>query len=237
MKGVSHKMSKLPSSGIFAKNLLKWWKNNKREFPWRETRNLYKILISEILLHRTRASQVTPVYLEFLERLPTITVLSEASIEDVKKILYPLGLSWRTEQMHKMALKIMQKYNGKIPSKTKELEALPGVGHYIAAAVRCFSYGYPEALLDTNTVRIIGRFFGIEKTDGSRRSRRFRELYEPLVDQTHPREFNYAMIDLGSLVCKPKNPICSICPINEKCKYRFGKPSENNPPQKLFKKL
>lgn len=219
MERATHKMSKQSRSGIFVENLLKWWKNNRRDFPWRETCDSYKILISEILLHRTRADQVTPVYIKFMERFPTIIVLSEASTDDVKKILYPLGLHWRTEQLHKMALKIMQKYNGKIPSKTKELEALPGVGHYIAAAVRCFSYRYPEALLDTNTVRIIGRFFGIEKTDGSRRSRRFRVLYEPLVDQTHPREFNYAMIDLGALLCKPKNPICSICPINEKCKY------------------
>jgi len=219
MKRVSPKMSKLPSSGIFSKNLLKWWKNNKREFPWRKTHNSYEILVSEILLHRTRANQVIPVYIDFLERFPTIAALSEANIEDVKKILYPLGLSWRTELLHKMALEIMKKYEGKIPSKTKELEALPGVGHYIAAAVRCFCHGYPEVLLDTNTVRIIGRFFGIKKTDGSRRSRQFRELYEPLIDQKCPREFNYAMIDLGALVCKPKNPICSICPLSKKCKY------------------
>jgi len=219
-------MSKLASAGIFAKKLLKWWQNNKREFPWRKTHNSYKILISEILLHRTRANQVIPVYLEFLERFPTVAAISEASIEDVKKILYPLGLSWRAEFLHKMALEIMEKYEGKIPFKTKELEALPGVGQYIAAAVRCFCHGYPEVLLDTNTVRIIGRFFGIEKTDSSRRNRQFRELYEPLIDQKRPREFNYAMIDLGALICKPNNPICSICPLGKKCKYRIKEARE-----------
>jgi A/G-specific adenine glycosylase len=228
MERVPHKMSKILSSEIFGRDLLKWWKNNKREFPWRRTRNSYKILISEILLHRTRANQVTPVYLEFLERFPTIAALSEACIEDLKTMLYSLGLSWRTELIHKMALEIVNKYKGKIPSKTEELTTLPGVGHYIAAAVRCFCNGYPEILLDTNTVRIIGRFFGIEKTDGSRRSRQFRELYESLIDQNHPRDFNYAMIDLGALVCKPKNPICSICPISKKCKYRIEEAREKN---------
>lgn len=216
-------MSNLLISGDFAKNLLKWWKNNKRIFPWRKTWNSYEILVSEILLHRTRASQVTPVYLEFLERFPTIETLSNASIENVRKILYPLGLDWRTELLHKMTLEIVKTYGGRIPFKTEELEVLPGVGHYIAAAVRCFCYEQPEVLLDTNTVRIIGRFFGVEKTDGSRRSRRFRELYESVIDRNRPREFNYAMIDLGALVCRPKNPVCSICPLREKCTYRVHK--------------
>jgi len=231
MKRVSHKMNKSPGLGDFAENLLKWWKKNKREFPWRKTRDPYKILVSEILLHRTRASQVIPVYLEFLNRFPTIAALSEASIENVKKLLYPVGLSWRTELLHKMGLEIMKKYEGKIPFKRKELEALPGVGHYITAAVRCFCYGYPEVLLDTNTVRIIGRVFGIEKTDSSRRSRQFRELYESLIDQRYPREFNYAMIDLGALLCKPRNPVCNICPLSEKCKYGIQKAKEKAYPR------
>jgi A/G-specific adenine glycosylase len=232
MKRVSHKMNKLPSLGDFAENLLKWWKNNKRDFPWRKARDPYKILVSEILLHRTRASQVTPIYLEFLDRFPTIAALSETSIENVRRILYPLGLSWRTELLHKMGLEIMKKYEGKIPFKRKELEALPGVGHYIAAAVRCFCHGYPEVLLDTNTVRIIGRVFGIEKTDGSRRSKQFRELYESLIDQRYPREFNYAMIDLGALLCKPRNPVCNICPLSKKCKYGTQKDKEKAYPRK-----
>lgn len=222
MKRVSHKMGKPTSFEDFAENLSRWWKNNKREFPWRKTRQPYKILVSEILLHRTRADQVAPVYHEFLKRFPTIIALSKASIEDVKEILHSLGLSWRTELLHKMALLVIRKHEGEIPSRKEELEALPGVGHYIAAAVRCFCYGCPEVLLDTNTVRILGRIFGIEKTDSSRRSKQFRELYGSLIDQEYPRDFNYAMIDLGALVCRPRKPACNICPLAAFCTYRYN---------------
>lgn len=171
------------------------------------------------MLHRTKADQVVSVYSRFLERFPTIDALSAASITDVKKVLYPLGLRWRTEFLHQMAKEIVGEHSGKIPSEKKELESLPGVGDYIASAVRCFSLGHPEALLDTNTVRILGRFFGIKVTDSSRRSRRFRELYLSLIDARRPREFNYAMIDLGGLVCTSKNPLCNSCPVSKICKY------------------
>ncbi len=229
MKRVTQRISDILKSGDFAKNLLEWWKNNQRDFPWRRTRNPYKILVSEILLHRTRANQVTPLYIEFLERFPTMAALSRANVENVKRTLHSLGLSWRTELLHKMAIQIIKKHGSKIPSRREELEALPGVGHYIASAVRCFSYGYPEILLDTNTVRILSRIFGIEKTDSSRRSKQFREIYESLIDQEHPRNFNYAMIDLGALVCRPRKPVCHTCPLAKFCMYRLS--------QKTFSEL
>lgn len=202
-----------------SKNLLEWWGEKQRKFPWRNTRDPYRIMVSEIMLHRTRANQVVPIYLEFLKRFPTISSLSKADMNDLKNVLYPLGLRWRTRLLLEMVIEIMDKYEGKIPSSREELESLPGVGQYIASAVRCFSFGYPSVLLDTNTVRILGRVFGIEVTDSSRRSQRFREFYLSLIDAQRPREFNYAMIDLGGLICKPKEPFCNSCPISEMCKY------------------
>jgi len=204
---------------IFGKKLLKWWKENQRKFPWRNTRDTYQILISEIMLHRTKADQVVPVYNEFLKRFPTIDELSRASVNDVKKMLYSLGLHWRSEFLHRTAKEIRRKHGGRIPSDKEELEMLPGISQYIASAVRCFSFGYPETLLDTNTVRVLGRLFGIKVSDGSRRSRHFRELYRSLIDVENPREFNYAMIDLGALVCTPKDPLCKHCPIRNMCQY------------------
>lgn len=203
----------------FSKRLLKWWRKNQREFPWRTTQKAYPVLMSEILLHRTKADQVSPIYSQFIKEFPTIEDLSNASINDVRKILHSLGLHWRTELLYQMAKELVKKHGGKIPSEWEELVSLPGVSHYIASAVRCFSFGYPDALLDTNTIRVLGRFFGIEITDSSRRSQHFKELYLSLINMEQPRKFGYAMIDLGALLCKPKRPMCGLCLLNDICKH------------------
>jgi A/G-specific adenine glycosylase len=203
----------------FHESLLGWWEKNQRKYPWRSSHNPYHILISEIMLHRTRADQVVPVYISFIRTFPTIQDLAEAKLDEVKKILHKLGLFWRNELLFKMAQDIVTRYKGEIPSARKDLESLPGVSQYIASTVRCFAFGHPEPLLDTNTVRILGRVFGIRLTDSCRRSLRFRRLYQSLMNTAHPRDFNYAMIDLGALVCTPKNPECDICPLNSICSY------------------
>jgi A/G-specific adenine glycosylase len=212
-------MSVLTDRVKLSEKLLTWWEKNQRKFPWRNTQDSYQVLISEVLLHRTKAEQVAPIYNEFLKRFPTLKDLSIASLDEVKGLLYPLGLLWRTKLLHKMSVEIVEKCGGKIPSTKKELELLPGISHYIASAVRCFAFGYAESLLDTNTVRILGRVFGIEVTDSSRRSKRFQKLSESVLDKKNPRSFNYAMIDLGALICRPRNPLCEICPLNEICRY------------------
>jgi A/G-specific adenine glycosylase len=137
----------------------------------------------------------------------------------VRDLLHPLGLNWRAELLLHMASEIMRKHNGKIPFEKEKLESLPGVGRYISSAVRCFAFGYSETLLDTNTVRILGRVYGIAINDSSRRSKSFEKLYESLIDVRHPENFNYAMIDLGAVICKPKNPSCHICPLNTVCAF------------------
>jgi len=200
-----------------SKELLNWWAKNKRIFPWRETRNPYNVLMSEVLLHRTKAKQVVSIYEEFVAKFPTIADLSNANLDEVTRLLLPLGLHWRVKLLHQMAALIVQEYKGKIPSSKRELESLPGIGHYISSAVRCFTFGYPEPLLDANTVRILGRIFGVQVTDGSRRKKSFQELAQSILDRDNPREFNYALIDLGALVCKPKKPLCPACPLNQMC--------------------
>lgn len=202
-----------------SKKLLKWWATNKREFPWRETRDPYHILASEILLHRTKADQVKPVYLVFVTEFPTIGDLANANIDSVETLLNPIGLYWRTKFLHEMATTIVNEYGSEIPSSKFQLESLPGVGQYIAAAVRCFAFGYPEPLLDTNTIRILGRIFGLQTTDASRRKKSFQELAQFVLDGACPREFNYALIDLGGLICKSKKPSCSTCPLIQNCLF------------------
>ncbi|MBU7017614.1 MAG: A/G-specific adenine glycosylase [Theionarchaea archaeon] len=203
----------------FQQKLRAWWKNNHRDFPWRTTRNTYHILIAEILLHRTRAEQIIPVYNEFLEKYPTIREVADASESEIREILYSLGLHWRARLLHYMAVQIVKEYECKIPLEKEKLESLPGVSQYIASAVRCFALGFPEVLLDTNTVRITGRIFGIKTTDSSRRSVTFRELLQFLVDEKNPREFNFALIDLCALICRSSRPSCSQCPVIKICTY------------------
>jgi len=175
--------------------------------------------MAEVMLHRTKAEQVAGIYLKFIQKYPDIRSLAAANSSELIDILYPLGLRWRIELIHKMAKEIIVKYKGIIPTEKEELLALLGVGEYIASAVRCFSSGYPEPLLDTNTVRIIGRYFGEETTESSRRSKNFIKIYSATIDQSNPREFNYAMIDLGALICKSKDPLCKKCPISNHCTF------------------
>ena len=206
-----------------ANKLLEWWVNNKRSFPWRATRDPYRVLLGEVLLHRTKANQVVPIYAKFVDKYPTIEALASVPFVEVRETLCSLGLIWRTEALHKMSQDIVTKFKGRIPIEKDELENLPGISNYIASAIRCFAFGYPEVLLDTNTVRIIGRLFGIKISDSSRRSKMFRKLYETILFKENARDFNYAMLDLGALVCLPSEPLCNVCPIIQKCKYGRAK--------------
>lgn len=203
----------------FRKDLLVWWRENQRDYPWRRTRDPYAIAVAEVLLHRTRADQVVPTYREFLEKYPSVSHLVKASIDELRSLIYPLGLHWRVDLLFNMAHELHRKFEGQIPTKREDLESLPGVSHYIATAIRCFAYGYPDALLDTNTVRICGRLLGIPVTDGSRRSGRFRSLLETLLDIEHPRKFNLALLDHGALICRSRNPLCNECSVMQHCSY------------------
>ena len=177
------------------------------------------IAIAEVLLHRTRADQVVPTYQEFLEKYPSVSQLAKASVEELAALIYPLGLHWRVDLLYDMAQELHSRFGDQIPTEREALESLSGVSHYIATAIRCFAYGYPDALLDTNTVRICGRLLDIPVTDGSRRSKKFRNLLEILVDTKHPRKFNFALLDHGALICGSRNPLCNECSVKQHCCY------------------
>ncbi len=203
-------------------SLMAWWRRNGRQFPWRETSDPYRILVSEVLLHRTRAEQARMLFVEFIKQYPTPETLAESDPIKLQRILHPVGLFWRTRLLRKMAEVLLTEYEGEIPKDIRRLKSLPGISDYIAAAVACFAFGKPEPILDTNTVRIIGRVHGFRIMDSSRRNNQFRAAYRSMMDTNHAREFNYAMIDLGALVCTPKNPKCSVCPLVNGCDYAAG---------------
>ena len=199
------------------KDLLQWWHTAKRKFPWRETHDPYKLIIAEVLLHRTRAEQVVPLYIMFIRRFPDVFALSRSTPDELSKMLHSGGLHWRWKLLHTMSKEIVVKFGGEIPSDFNELSALPGISHYIASAVRCFAFGYSDVLLDTNTVRVAGRVFGLKVTDSSRRSRSFRSFLQGWLDVQHPQEFNFALIDLAAQVCSAKTPQHEECCLKQYC--------------------
>lgn len=198
--------------------LLDWGKANLRQYPWRDTQDAYAILIAEVLLHRTRADQVVPVYIKLLREYPTIQQLARSHPKKLSTILHPLGLFWRVPLLREMAESITLS-GGHIPPDADWLQSLPGVGPYIAASTVSCAFNLPEPILDTNTVRILGRVTGSHVTDSSRRSRKFRTMMAELIDHEQPRAFNLALLDLAALICKPAKPACPKCPIQRSCVY------------------
>lgn len=215
---VDHILAKV-SVGNIRGDLLQWWHHGKRHFPWRETLDPYKLLVAEILLHRTRANQVVPLYELFLEHFPDVKTLARSSPEELTELLHSGGLQWRWKLLHDMAVELDTRFQGQIPDNFKTLISLPGISHYIASAVRCFAFSHPDVILDTNTVRVSGRLLGLSVTDSSRRSKLFREVLDRLMDKEHPREFNFALIDFAALICKSTTPLHQECCINRHCSY------------------
>ena len=131
------------------------------------------------------------------------------------------GVRWRIDLIHEMVGELMERFDGQVPREKADLLSLPGVSEYIAGAVRCFAWNLPEPLIDTNTVRVVGRLFRLGIKDSSRRNRHFRELIAALVDPVEPREYNYALLDLADQVCTKKRPSeCERCPVSQWCASR-----------------
>jgi A/G-specific adenine glycosylase len=216
----NHKIDAIP----IRRSIIEWGNANFRDFPWRMTGDPYHILMSEVMLHRTQARQVVPVYEQFIQAYPDMRALSKATKEELKEMLYSLGLHWRIDLIYEMANELIDQYGGIIPRSKKDLLTLPGISEYIAGAVRCFAWNLPEPLLDTNTVRVTGRLFNLEIKDSSRRSHRFRELNAALIDPEQPRAYNYALLDLADQICmKKRPPECPVCPVRQYCAYKPGR--------------
>ncbi|MGP6294181.1 DNA-binding protein [Caldiplasma sukawensis] len=190
---------------------------NGRRFPWRGVDDPYRIFIAEVMLHRTRAENVVPVYERFLERFPDAESLVGADMMEVADIMDSLGLRWRSKLLKESFIDIVERFHGKIPVNKSDLLSLPGVGDYISSAVSLFAGGSREVLIDTNTLRVICRINGETVTDSRRKDRRIREVYSRLLNNSDPVTFAYSMIDLASLICTPKNPRCLDCPVHVHC--------------------
>jgi A/G-specific adenine glycosylase len=207
---------------FFRAQITSWFGRNGRSLPWRETENPYCILIAEILLQQTDANKVSLLYPEFIRRYPDASALAGADEEDIQRFISRIGLNYRTQRLVNIAKDINGKFAGHIPNSEAELMELPGVGRYIVNAVLSSAFDMRTAVVDTNIVRILERFFGVH-------SRRPRARTDPELwniarallprKTTDCRNWNYALLDFCALVCTHYNPGCSECVCAEHCRY------------------
>lgn len=172
--------------------------------------------MAELLLRRTQAPQVVPVFNRFIKEFPEPAILGKGSPRKIRRLLRPLGLRWRAENVVRLS-QVFRRHGAEVLRIPELLANLPGVGDYVTAAVRCFAYGESVPAVDTNTARVVARLFGILPRPELRRNRKVRELLGRLVNDRRAREINLALIDLAASVCRPSIPLCSRCPLSEVC--------------------
>ncbi len=225
--------TKAPS---FAADLLRWWDSNRRVLPWRalpgDSASAYHVWLSEILLQQTSVAAATPYFHEFLRRWPRIEELAAARIEDVISAFAGLGYYSRARNLHACA-KVIAARGGQFPRSQAELLKLPGIGAYTAAAIAAIAFGDKAAPVDGNIARILCRVFAIEAPAAKARNS-IAALMLAQVPAARPGDFAQAMMDLGAMICRPRNPACADCPLQKRCKARAaGDP--HTYPRKLAK--
>jgi A/G-specific adenine glycosylase len=199
--------------------LLHWFLLNKRDLPWRKTRNPYFIWLSEIIFQQTRISQGIDYYLRFVEKYPDIYTLASASEDEVLKLWQGLGYYSRARNMLKTARQIVKEYNGTFPSELKELLKLKGIGEYTASVILSVCFDKPFAVIDGNVNRLISRLYDIHDfIDVPAGQYKIRQKVDLLLDKKYPGDFNEAMMDFGAMLCTPQYPDCKNCPLNKYCR-------------------
>ncbi len=202
----------------FSKLLIQWYLENKRDLPWRNTKNPYLIWLSEIILQQTRVAQGLPYFIAFTNAFPTVYDLGNASEQEVLKLWQGLGYYSRARNLHKTAQHVAFDLKGIFPRNYLELIHLKGVGEYTAAAIASFCYDEKVAVVDGNVFRVLSRYFEVE-TDISLQTARkeFQNLAFELIENESPALFNQAIMEFGALQCVPKSPNCSVCVMNKSC--------------------
>lgn len=202
----------------FAQALTQWYIENKRDLPWRNTRDPYLIWLSEVMLQQTRVAQGTPYFHAFTVAFPTVFYLAAASEQEVLKLWQGLGYYSRARNLHKTAQHVVDHLEGNFPSTYKELLQLKGIGEYTAAAIASFAYGEAVPVVDGNVFRVLSRFFDVSTDIQSAQARKeFAALAYALMPKDNPALFNQAIMEFGALQCVPKSPSCEHCALNSGC--------------------
>lgn len=205
----------------FNKLISEWYHLNKRDLPWRRTKDPYKIWVSEIILQQTRVDQGYDYYIRFLDRFPDVAALATTGEEDVLSVWKGLGYYSRARNMHSTAKYVVDNLSGVFPSDHATLLKLKGIGGYTAAAISSICANEPNPVVDGNVVRVLSRVYGFMKPAGSSQSQKM--VYAKageLISHENPGDFNQAVMEFGATWCKPANPLCSECIFRQDC-YAF----------------
>ena len=220
----------------FSTTLYRWYHQNKRDLPWRKTKDPYKIWISEIILQQTRVAQGTDYYRRFVKKFPNIRQLAVARENEVLKLWQGLGYYSRARNLHFAAKTIINEYHGEFPATYEEILKLKGIGNYTAAAIASIAFSLPFPAIDGNVYRVLSRYFGIDlPIDSTSGKKEFAQLAAELIHLEDPGMHNQAMMEFGALQCVPKNPGCLSCPLHDSC-FAFEKQLVDYLPVKEKKK-
>ena len=206
------------STANVRKALLRWYDANRRDLPWRRTRDPYAIWISETMLQQTRVEAVIPYYERFLARFPTVKDLATADVEDVYERWAGLGYYSRARNLHAAARQVVEDWDGRLPDDAASLRELPGIGRYTAGAVASIAFDRAEPIVDGNVVRVLSRLLGIRDDVKSKPvvDRLWQEA-AALAKGARPGDLNQALMELGATVCTPRSPHCMACPLTPHC--------------------
>jgi A/G-specific adenine glycosylase len=201
-----------------SEKLITWYKKHKRDLPWRNINDPYKIWLSEIILQQTQVIQGLNYYIKFTETFPTVIDLANAPEDKVMRLWQGLGYYSRARNLHAAAKTIKINHKGKFPNTYESIKELKGVGDYTAAAISSFAFGLPHAVVDGNVYRVLSRLFNIDTPINSTKGKKdFQFLADELLNKKQPALHNSAIMEFGALWCKPKNPKCEDCPLQEHC--------------------
>ena len=204
---------------FFQQRLIRWYRRHGRDLPWRNTRDPYKILVSEVMLQQTQVDRVMPKYKQFLRRYPTLKALAKSNPKELRRLWYPLGYNVRPLRLRRIAQRTISEYGGQIPSSYDGLMAMDGIGRYTAGAVLSFAFEQDAPILDTNVARLLARYFGIRADVKSGQTRkRLWQLAEAVIPKGEGYTINQAMMDLGAMVCTARSPKCPACPLFHDCR-------------------
>lgn len=209
----------------FQNQLIHWYEQNKRDLPWRRTNDPYKIWVSEIMLQQTKVDTVIPYFNRFITKFPTVHHLAEADEQTVLKEWEGLGYYTRAKNLQHAVREVVEEYNGKVPEDPEKLKTLKGIGPYTKGAILSIAFNQPEPAVDGNVMRVFSRLLQIEEDIAIQRTKkRFDEIIRNIIPKDNPSSFNQAIMELGALICIPKKPKCTDCPVRKHClAYENGK--------------
>ena len=205
-----------------ATSVVDWFRTNGRDFPWRHTKDPFHILIAEVLLRQTQAARVVSPYTHLVATYPDPASLAEADVDALRKWFKPLGLVRRADRLVECARRLLRDYEGQVPRDLRDLQSLPGIGRYSARATLCMAFNYRVPMIDEGSGRVLRRILGFLDTGPAYSDIHLAEVAKRVLPDSHAREFNLALIDIGAAHCHPRAPDCRGCPALSHCAFASG---------------